>query len=350
MKVFITGATGLVGAHTTLALLAKGHEVRLLVRNKAVAMRYFDGRRGSQGINYVVGNMCDKEFVRKSMQGCDAVVHSAAMVSLDPRKAREIYASNLESISSVVASAAGLGISRIVYVSSVGAFFDPNNSRVDELTPLAIPREAYSRSKRDCEAHVRQLQEEGAPIQITYPSGIFGPDDPKLNESNHSILSLLKVVPRTSTGIQFVDARDLADVHVQLIECPARANFSDARLMVGGHFYPWRQFHELLEKVTGRQIWAPGIPAPLLRTTGKVMDYAKRMLPLDIPITSESMAIVTQWREVDSSKLIKNHNFTFRKAEDTLRDTIEWLYLAGHAERDIVGLIARNADGRGEHI
>ena len=41
MKVFVTGATGMVGAHTTMELLRAGHSVRLLVRNRDKADKYF---------------------------------------------------------------------------------------------------------------------------------------------------------------------------------------------------------------------------------------------------------------------------------------------------------------------
>ena len=41
MKVFVTGATGLVGAHTAMALMDAGHQLRLLVRNKELAQSYF---------------------------------------------------------------------------------------------------------------------------------------------------------------------------------------------------------------------------------------------------------------------------------------------------------------------
>lgn len=329
MKIFLTGSTGFVGAHTAMQLLEKDHDLRLLVRNAEAAKSYFR-KHGYEVPDIVEADMRDRARVREAMQGCDAVFHAAALVSLDPKKAQEIYASNLESIDAVIGTAHSLGIKNIVYVSSLSAFFSTKHTSINELTPLGEPKEAYSRSKRDCEIYVRNLQKSGAPIQITYPSGIFGPDDPKLNESNHSLISLLKIVPITSSGIQCVDVRDLASVHVHLLENPPSENFEDARYIVAGRFYSWPAFHAVLERVTGRRIFHPKLPGSLLRLAGAMMDVVKRFYPIDFPVTSESMAIVTLWPVADSSKIQSKCGLTFRSGEATFGDTVAWLHRAGY--------------------
>ena len=102
MKIFLTGATGLIGAHTALALLEAGHTLRLLVRNKQLAKNYFF-KHGYQLADdtFIEADMRDAATLRTAMQGCDAVLHAAAMVSLDPKKAEEIYRSNIDSIDAV---------------------------------------------------------------------------------------------------------------------------------------------------------------------------------------------------------------------------------------------------------
>lgn len=339
MKVFLTGATGFVGAHTALALMDAGHDLRLLVRDREFARRYFE-RLGRALPEVVVADMRDREAVRQAMAGCDAVLHAAAMVSLDPKKADEIYRSNLDSVEAVIGTAHALGIPNIVYVSSLGALFNPGARSIDERSPLGVSREAYSRSKRDCEAYVRSLQRQGAPIQITYPGAIFGPDDPRLNESNHSLLSLLRVVPDTSSGIQCVDVRDLALIHRLLLENPPQGDFEQARYVVGGRFYPWPEFRRLLEGVTGRRIFHPPVPGGLLRLGGWLMDGVKKLYPLDLPVTSESMAIVTQWTEADSRRVLARFGLDFRPGGETFADTIRWLCQAGHLEPALAGKLA----------
>lgn len=339
MKIFLTGATGLIGAHTALALLEAGHELRLLVRNKPLAQQYFQFQ-GYEINDFVEADMCDAIAIKAAMKGCDAVFHAAAMVSLDPKQAEKIYKSNLASIDAVIVSAHQLGIKNIVYVSSLGAFFIPDAGPITESSPLGNLSEAYSRSKRDCEVYVRKLQQQGLPVQITYPSGTFSPNDPKLNESNHSLLTLLKIIPQMTSGMQCVDARDLAAIHVRLLESVPRAPFTDARYIVAGYFYPWKEFHSLLSGVTGRVIFAPRIPGKLMRLFGVIGDFAKNIVPIDTPITSESMAIATQWPVADSGKVLSAFNYEFRSGEETFTDTIRWLAEEGHLHKRLAGELA----------
>ncbi len=147
------------------------------------------------------------------MAGCDAVFHAAASVSLDPGKARETYDTNVGATKAVLGAARALGIGNLLYVSSVAALFHPGAPRVDESTPLAELSEPYSRSKRDSEAYVRELQQQGVPVQISYPVAVVGPDDPKLSAANRGLATFVgQMLPRSTTGFQCIDVRDLAAV------------------------------------------------------------------------------------------------------------------------------------------
>jgi nucleoside-diphosphate-sugar epimerase len=339
MNIFLTGATGLIGAHTALALLNAGHNVRMLVRDTALASSYFK-KHGFENCDFVQGDMRDKAAMQQAIHGVDAVFHAAAMVSLDPKKAQEVYQANIASIDAVVGTAHELGVKNIVYVSSLGALFRPEAASVNENSPLGNLKEAYSKSKRDCEAHVRTMQEKGVPVQITYPSGTFSPDDPKLNESNHSLTTLLKVVPQIPSGIQCIDARDMAEIHRKMLETPPQGDFTEARFIVAGHFYTWAEFHQLLESVTGRKIFAPWVPGWLMRFFGKIGDIIKKIHPIDTPVSSESMALVTQWPTADSSKVCQRFAMQFRPGAETFSDTINWLTANNHLDAKLAGKCA----------
>lgn len=330
MKVFLTGGTGFVGAHTARALLSAGHQLRLLVRNPDAARRYF-AEHGFDVDDFVVADMRDTDRIREGMQGCDAVLHAAAAVSLDPRKAQETYDNNVGGMKAVIGSACELGIRRIVYVSSISVTMQRGFERIDEATPLANTKEPYSRSKRDSDEYVRELQKQGYPVQITYPSAIVGPDDPRLSEANSALIQFVtQIIPRTSSGFQCVDVRDLAETHRYLLEHPPAENPENARFVVGGHYYPWPVFHQTLEKVTGRRLFSLPIPGIVFRLMGEVFDLIKKVIPFQTHISAEAMGYVTQWVEADSRKLIAHTGLQFRSPEETFTDTIRWMLAKGH--------------------
>ena len=330
MKVFATGATGFVGAHTALALLDAGHELRLLVRNEEAARRWFESR-GQRIERFVTVDIRDQAPMQQAMAGCDAVFHAAAAVSLDPRKARETYDINVGATKAVLGAAWALDIRNMVYVSSLTALFQPGLPRVDELTPLADVREPYSRSKRDSDEYVRELQQRGVPVQITYPAGVIGPDDPKLSAVNQALVTWIRqMLPRTTTGFQGVDVRDLAQAHRWLLEHPATGDFENARYIIGGHFYPWPELHQRLKALLARRIFSPRVSPALLRAMGTTVDWVKKLVPFETQISAEVMAIITQWPPADSSRFLQKSGLCFRTGEETFGDTIRWMVEAGH--------------------
>lgn len=340
MKVFLTGGTGFVGAHTALALLQAGHQVKLLVRNADAARRYF-AQQGHTVDDLLVADIRDEALIRPAMQGCDAVLHAAAIVALDPARAQETYDNNVQGMKAVIGSACALGIRNIVYVSSLSALFWPDLPLTNEDTPLAPCKEPYSRSKRDSDEYVRGLQAQGYPIQITYPSAVVGPDDPKLSEANHGLIAFItKGIPMTTTGFQAVDVRDLAQAHRYLLEHPVTSDFENARFIIGGHYYPWKEFRAQLEAGLGRRILAFHSPAALLRGIGATVDALQRVIRFKTQVSAEAMSFVTQWSPADSGKFLTHSGLHFRRGEDTFADTFRWMARAGHLpRRDIARLV-----------
>ena len=330
MKVFLTGATGFVGAHTALALLDAGHELRLLVRNPDRLNRYLSPF-GYQVDDLVVADMREADVIAEGMQGCDAVLHAAAAVSLDPRKAEETYHNNFQGMKNVIGEACEQGIGNIVYVSSLSVVMQPGPEEINERTPLADTQEAYSRSKRDSDEYVRELQSQGHPVQITYPSAIIGPDDPGLSEANHALVRFLsQMIPNTTSGFQCVDVRDLAESHVYLLEHPVTADFQNARYIIGGHHYRWPEIRAHLEAVTGRCLLSPYIPGAVFRVLGAVTDLCKKIIPFETPVSSEAMGYVTQWVPASSEKYLNHSGLAFRTPEQTFTDSLSWMLDAGH--------------------
>ena len=324
MDVMITGGTGFVGYHIAQALVKAGHKVSLLVRSVDKMLGLY-GEDAS--IRYTRGDITDAEKVVQAMKGCDAVIHAAAMVSTDANDADRVYNTNVEGAKTVIGSAVYLGVESIIHVSSVTALYDPNATILDENSPPGVARNAYGRSKVACEEYVRELQEAGENIYITYPATVIGPDDPGLTEAHIGMQTYLTTfVPLMPSGNQYVDVRDVAEVHLRLLQQrPAPGNYT-----LGGHFLPWKELAGVLESITGKTLVKVPLTGGLMRLTGKLFDKLGPYLSTDVPISEEAMEYATNWVIMDNSKVEDTLDFEFRAVEDSMKDTIRWLFEAGH--------------------
>jgi nucleoside-diphosphate-sugar epimerase len=336
VKVLVTGGTGFTGSHTVRALAAAGHEVRLLVRDAEKVRRVF-APHGLELHDVVVGDMTDEGAVEKALTGCDGVVHSAALVDLRRQSARLVEDTNARGVELVVGGAARRGIPRIVYVSSLSVFFVPGGPPVSPDLPIAPATTAYARSKAQAEVYVRRLQDGGAPIRLSYPAGIVGPDDPGMSDANHAVYTWFAdtgVV--TSSGFQCVDVRDVAALHVKLIELPEGAH----RYSAAAEMLPWRDVYELMDRITGTTLRRFTVPGWLMRAAGSVGDVVKRFYDFNFPLTRDSMEFATQWPGADTERTTRELGLAFRPIEETYRDTLRWMHRAGHLTAAHVGKLA----------
>jgi len=342
MRVMVTGGTGFAGSHTVRRFLAAGHSVRLLVRDAAKVRRVFDPLSIEfPDADIIVGDIINEASVDDAMKGCDAVFHSAALVDMKRSMAQRVLDTNRRGVELVVGGAVRRGLPSIVYVSSISVFFSPGCGPLHHEMPIAEGTSAYAQSKAQGEHEVRRMQAEGAPIRISYPTGIIGPDDPGLSDANQAIFTFLRQTGvNTSSGFQIVDVRDLANLHTILLEQPE----GGSRYAAAGPMLSWPDTYKILGEVTGTRIRRFPIPGPLLRALGSVGDMIKPFYNFSFPLTRDAMEFATQWPGCSGDETRRELDVSFRSARETYTDTLRWMYEAGHLTARHVGKLAKRAD------
>ena len=84
-KILVTGADGFIGSHLTEALVRQGFDVRAFVLyNSFNSWGWLDHAPADiqSSLDVFAGDIRDPNGVRTAMQGCDAVVHLAALIAI----------------------------------------------------------------------------------------------------------------------------------------------------------------------------------------------------------------------------------------------------------------------------
>jgi len=324
MHVLVTGGTGFVGGWTAKAIADAGHSIRFLVRNPD-RLQTSVAKLGVDVSDFAVGDITDRVSVRDALRGCDAVVHSAALVATDPRQTAQMLTTNMQGAQNVLGQSVELGLDPIVHVSSFTALFHPGLEMLTADLPVVGGADGYGTSKAQVEIYARGLQDAGAPVNITYPGMVLGPPaGDQFGEAGEGVKAALQMhaIPGRSAAWLVVDVRDLAALHAALLE-PGRG---PRRYTAGGHRVPAAELAAVLGQVAETTMVAVPIPDTALRVAGAVLDRAGRFLPFDTPFTSAGMQYYTQMPASDDSPSERELGITYRDPRETVADTFAALH------------------------
>jgi dihydroflavonol-4-reductase len=250
----VTGGTGFVGAHVVRALLARGRDVRCLVRPGALR----DNLAGLP-VEIVTGDLNDPPSLAAACAGADIVYHVAADYRLYARDPREIYRTNVDGTRALLLAAREAGVTRFVHTSSVGALgLNSDGTPADETTPVSLDRIVghYKRSKYLAEREAEAAAASGLPVVIVNPSTPIGAYDIKPTPTGRIVADFLarRMPAYVDTGLNLVDARDVAEGHLLAAE---RGRVGE-KYILGNRDMTLKQILDVLADITG-------LPAPRVR-------------------------------------------------------------------------------------
>lgn len=317
-----------MGSHICRQLMAAGYEVRLLVRDLQKADDYY--RQLGEGIpGLMLGDVTDIESVRTALAGCDAVIHAAAATPMQAGSVDKMFAVNVGGVKNVVGSALGIGINRIVCISSITAIFNADSAKVTAAARPVKSNLPYGQSKVEAELYLRELQAQAAPVSIVYPGGIIGPDDPGFSDSfkalKHRIENGFRIFG--DGGMQFVDVRDLA-----ALVCSLAVSGGAGRFLMPGVFRTWTEQADIIEAASGCELQRIPAQGWKLRLIGRMMDVLRHFKTIDSPISAETMRYATLWPNIENTDELARRGLALRSPQETFSDAITWMVKVGHLD------------------
>ena len=325
MRVFVTGATGLLGGSIVNAFAGAGHAVVALARTPAKA----DGLYVSGDIAVVQGDLRAVDRFAAHLRGCDLLVHAAAYFReyYSPGDHWDaLYRTNVDGTRDVLNAALLAGVPKAVYISTSGLIGPPRTGSVsDESTPPGkrTHENLYFRSKLLAEEAVLEwCREHPTPVVHILPGWMFGPGDTGPTGSGRMILGFLaRKLPGSPPGrVTVVDARDVA---AAVLEAADHGRAGE-RYIVAGKPFTLREILQTLESVSG-------VPAPRLQLPYAAMlafahasKFYGRVTGKPVLVTPEAVKALREDYDISSAKARRELGASFRPFADTVRDEIAW--------------------------
>lgn len=263
MKVLVTGASGLLGRCTALALMSRGDEVTVLQRRPA-----------GLPCREVRGDVADRALVRRAARGQQAVVHLAAKVDV-VGPWRDYMHANVEGTRSVVEACHRESVPRLVHVSSPSVAH-AGHALVGVGAEAAQPdsaRGSYARSK--ALAEVEALAADGSDLAVlaVRPHLVWGPGDTQLVER---IVARARAgrLPVLGSGAALIDTiyvDNAAEALVAAVDAVAVAH-GRALVVSNGEPRPVREVLTRLCLAARAPVPTRVVPAQAARLAGGLVD------------------------------------------------------------------------------
>ena len=148
MKALVTGGAGFIGSHLAEALCRRGASVVVLDNLSSGSLRNLGWHRSDDRLEFVEGDIRDKNLLAKAVSGCDWVFHQAALASVPYSVAMplESNAHNLEGTLNLLVAARDARVKRFLFASSSAIYGDDDAALKHEglppnsLSPYALQK------------------------------------------------------------------------------------------------------------------------------------------------------------------------------------------------------------------
>ncbi len=179
-RVLVTGAGGFIGSHLTEQLVELGYDVRAFVRynssNSYGWLDYLQPDAKSQ-IDFFAGDIRDPYGVKKAMQGCDLVMHLAALIAIpySYHSPATYVDTNIKGTLNVLQAARELDLAKIVHTSTSEVYGTARFVPITEEHPLQ-GQSPYSATKIGADQLALSFYNSfGTPVAVIRPFNTYGP-------------------------------------------------------------------------------------------------------------------------------------------------------------------------------
>jgi NAD+-dependent farnesol dehydrogenase len=306
MRVLVTGGTGYLGRAVVRALAARGHD--LVVFARSATRSALPGR-------LVDGDVRDRAALDRAADGCDAVLHAAALVSIWRRRVQDFDDVNVGGLRNMLAAAAARNLPRMLYTSSFLALAPRD-------VGSTIAANDYQRTKVAADRVADEAVAGGTPLVRVYPGVIYGPG--AFTEGNLVGRLIADHLNRRLPGLigsenfwSYAYIDDVAAGHCAALE----RGVPGARYLLGGENATQTRIFDIVHRLTGRPR-PRRIPFALATALGAAEELRVTMLGGTPLVTRGAVDIFRHDWSLDSSAAVREIGYSMTPLEDGVRRTV----------------------------
>ncbi|MGJ3241033.1 MAG: NAD-dependent epimerase/dehydratase family protein [Anaerolineae bacterium] len=327
MLACVTGGTGFVGSYVVRALLADGHQVRVLHRphsklNALAGLAYQSAQ----------GDVTDADSLAQAFADCDWVFHVAAVADYWRADPTHLFRVNVDGTQQVLQAAQQAQVKRVVFTSSAAAVGLPDDDAPsDETVPFNLrPQDfPYGYSKVQAEALVQQFVADGLDVVTVNPSVVIGAGDLNMISGSYimQVAQWQWLVPRTAGGIAVSDVRDIADSHL----AAAKHGRTGERYLLNTANYSNVDWFSMIADVVG--VVPPLLPLPAFLTPLIVGGInGLRRLGIETVISADQARLGSRYVYFDASKAHRELHQPRIDMRESVEATYRWYREHGYLE------------------
>ncbi|MFT4522233.1 MAG: dihydroflavonol-4-reductase [Bacteroidia bacterium] len=326
MKIFLTGADGLLGNNLVRRLLEKEYTVKVFIQ-KGKKLDYLEGC----DVEVFYGDILNYDELNAAMAGSDVVIHAAALTNTWPNTGKLYYTVNVDGTANVIKAVQANKVARLLHIGTSNSFgAGSKDNPGTETNPFVADKYGLDYITSKYVAHelvLKHVKEDGLPAVILNPTFMIGPFDVKPS-SGKMLLSVAtgKVPGYAAGGRNFVYVNDVANAIVNAI---TKGRIGEGYIL-GSTNLSYQEMFTKTAKIFGTK--APTLRIPPFATSiyGGALSLFGKLFKFE-PVVSYPLARISNEDHYYScAKAVKELDMPQTDLDFAINEAKEWFIKEGY--------------------
>jgi dihydroflavonol-4-reductase len=320
VTILVTGGTGYVGGAVVQALLDRGEQVRVLARKNSRT-----DQLTQLGVEIARGDILDQSSIEAALDGCDLLYHAAAIYEFWVPDKQQLMRTEVEGTRNAMAVASRQGMRKVIYTSTSFTIGEARGQIGNETTQhRGYFSTAYEEAKYKAELEVQKFIQQGLPVVIVNPAGVYGPGG--LKATGEAVVAALNgklpMLFRGTVGFVYID--DVAKGHLLAAE----------KGRVGERYILCHSNLEMAEFIQ-RACHLAGVKPPpvgplfVAKLVAHLGEFAARFTRRPPQLARDVVSLFAHSTRVDGSKAERELGLCYTPLEEGLPKTLAWYWEQG---------------------